>query len=88
MQSLRAQAQTHQQALADLAQQHQDVCGRLAAAARADVDMQQQVARLNADNRALQQQIERVRLRGTAGAAAQPEWPSMGVQHAFPLQLT
>lgn len=52
---------THQQALADLVKQHQEVCGRLAAAATAEADMKQQAQRLDADRQTLQQQVEKVR---------------------------
>lgn len=55
------QAVTHQQALADLVKQHQEVCGRLAAAATAEADMKQQMQRLDADRQNLQQQVEKVR---------------------------
>lgn len=87
-QALQAQAVTHQQALADLVKQHQEVCGRLAAAATAEADMKQQMQRFDADRRAWQQQVEKVRdapgchsrasgawggpLRKTCGAMLQP----------------
>lgn len=46
--------------MGDLVKQHQEVCGRLAAAAAAEAGMQQQLARLTADKQALQQQIDKV----------------------------
>jgi predicted nucleic acid-binding Zn-ribbon protein len=71
-QALQAQATTHQQALADLVKQHQEVCGRLAAAATAEADMKQQMQRLHADRQTLQQQVEKVRERLGVRAVLQP----------------
>jgi hypothetical protein len=61
MQALQAQALSQQQAVADMVKQHQEVCGRLAAAATIEADFKQQLASMNSDKQALQQQIDRVR---------------------------
>lgn len=59
-QALQAQSHSQQQAMADMVKQHQEVCGRLAAAATAEADLQQQLARLAGDKQMLQQQIDKV----------------------------
>lgn len=61
MQALQSQALSQQQAVANMVKQHQEVCGRMAAAATAEADLQQQLAGMSCDKQALQQQIDRVR---------------------------
>jgi hypothetical protein len=68
-QALQAQAHNHQQVLADLAKQHQELCARLAATATTEVELQQQLLRLNADKQALQQQVDKVRSLDLGGSA-------------------
>jgi hypothetical protein len=61
MQALQAQVLSQQQAVADMVKQHQQVCGRMAAAATIEAELKQQLAGMNGDKQALQQQIDRVR---------------------------
>jgi hypothetical protein len=60
MQALQAQVLSQQQAVADMVKQHQEVCGRLAAAATIEAELKQQLAGLSGDKQALQQQVDRV----------------------------